>query len=540
MSAAADDAGAGSPRRGGTSGAGRPGAVPAAGVAGSAARRAVTFARLAWFTALRLFVNPFVLAGVLLSVFLIHFTVAPTATLTRPDLYDGAVLSALAVALGLFGAVTFPALREARYGRDPVGPLGRVGRYLAVGAGAALVGWTCLAGLLASSTWGLPADLPGLVAPLSHLTPFVVVLLGPAASMALVAWTRSYAPLLLIALLVPTYGLYSITAFDTAQSVERVVARVQSLAFMAVDPFPIHSPSVPALVHLYLAYTALLVVGLAVLAVAARRRGAVRAVALGASVALLLSAGGTAAHGVSTYTWGSPVPDRLLHGADTVSCRTRDGITYCPLPGYESWVDDWHAVVGPALAALPEEAADDLPVVWQDSTRFDRDPAGMPSARVVVYDVRYADEPWWRLDMLDGTARALFDLEPLWETRCRAGGQSRLLLAAWMAGLDRSGDDADGLGRTAVLLSEYGPYQRDLEVVGALLSLPEGEVFAVLHDHWELLSSPAGRTEDLAGFLGLPVRGSAHASPTSADWDRLFPGMEMGYYTGENSETVCA
>ncbi|MES0906188.1 hypothetical protein [Nocardiopsis tropica] len=523
-------AGPGRPR---TAAAGSRGAGPLTG-------SALTFGRLSWFTALRLLVSPFLLVAGALAVLMTLSTANQPLVHTRADLYESAVTSALIVALGLFAAVTFPAIREVRYGRSPVGPLGRAGRFLAVGAGAALVGWACVAALLALDAWQYAGPVPGLVHPLSHLTPFVVVLVGPAGAMALVAWTRSYTPLLLIALVVPTYGLYTITAFDTAQSVDRVVARVQSLTLMALDPFPVYSPGVPVLVQLYAAYLGLTVLGLVALGLAATGRRASRAAALGTALVLLAGAGGTAAHGATAYTWGVPVSDRLLYGADTVSCRTREGVTYCPMPGYEPWVEQWHEVLGPVLSALPEAAADDIPVVWQDSTRFDRDPAGLPPSRVVVYDMRFTDGPWWRLDLLDGTARAVFGLAPLWESMCRADGQSRLLLAAWMAGLDPQSGDGDRRSRSGVFLGEYSPSQQDLEVLHALLELPEERVSEVLRDHWEELSSPRGRTEELAGLLGIPLRGSPHESPAPRDWDKLFSGTDMAYHASPASGTVCA
>ncbi|MEE2037208.1 hypothetical protein Q8791_08250 [Nocardiopsis sp. CT-R113] len=526
-------------------GTGRPGGgaaaqAPLIGRAPSAARLAATFGRLAWFTALRLLLNPFLLVALALTAVLTVSTTSQPIEHTVPDLYDSRVASALIVAVGLFAAVTFPAIREIRYGQSPVGPVGPVGRYLAVGAGSALAGWACVAAIMAFGAWQYPETPVGLVHPFSHVTPFVVVLIGPAGSMLLVAWTRSYAPLLLIALAVPTFSLYSITAFDTAQSVDRVFARVQSLALMAVDPFPLHSPTVSVLVHLYAGYAGLLVLGLLVLALAGTRRRASRAATSGVALVLLAGAAGTAGYGMSTYTWDDHVPDRLLYGADAASCRTREGITYCPMPGYEPWVDHWHSVLGPVVTALPESAADDIPVVWQDSSRFDRDPSGLPASRVVVYDFRFTDEPWWRLEMLSQASLALFGLDPLWERMCRADGQSRLLLAAWMAGLDAEAERVDRLTWSGTLIGEYAPSQQDLEVLFALLALPEERVFAVLQDHWEPLSSPRGRTEDLAELLDIPLRGSAHRIPTTADWDRMFPELERGYYAFTTDGTTCA
>ncbi|MFD3687698.1 hypothetical protein ACFWTE_23135 [Nocardiopsis sp. NPDC058631] len=530
--------GGGGPPRPGTAG-------PVPGPARASAARALgacaaTFWRLAWFTALRLLVNPFSVAAVALITLLTLLTMNQPFVHTVSDLHDYMMTSALVVTLGLFASVSFPAVREVRYGRAPVGPLGRTGRYLAVGAGAALVGWTYTVALLALVVWRSARPLAGLVDPLSHMMPFAAVLIGPAGAMVLVAWTRSHSPLLLVALAVPTYSLYSITAFDTAQNVEMVLTRVQSLALMAVDPFPIHSPGVSVLVRLYAAYLVLTVLGLLALALAGTRRGASRAVALGASLVLLAGAGGTAGYGSTAYAWRTPVPDRLLYGADNSSCRTREGITYCPMPGYEPWVDQWHGVLGPVLTALPESAADDIPLVWQDSARFNRDPGDLPASRVVVYDVRFTDEPWWRLDLLDGTARSLFGLAPPWVSACRADGQSRLLLAAWTAGLDTRADRADRLGRSGAFLGEYSPSQQDLKVLDALLELPEERVFAILQDHWEPLSSPRGRTEDLAELLDIPLRGSAHRSPTTADWDRLFPGSDLGYYATAPDGAACA
>ncbi|XKK40205.1 hypothetical protein HFP72_05635 [Nocardiopsis sp. ARC36] len=458
---------------------------------------------------------------------------------TRSDLYESAVTSALIVALGLFAAVTFPAIREVRYGRSPVGPLGRAGRFLAVGAGAALVGWACVAALLALDAWQYAGPVPGLVHPLSHLTPFVVVLVGPAGAMALVAWTRSYTPLLLIALVVPTYGLYTITAFDTAQSVDRVVTRVQSLALMAVDPFPVHSPGVPVLVQLYAAYLGLAVLGLVALALAATGRRASRAAALGTALVLLAGAGGTAAHGATAYTWGSP-------------CRTASCTAPTPSPAGRGR--------GSPTAPCPATSRG-----WSNGTRSS-DPCWRPCR-----NPRPTTCPWCGRTARASTATRPASRRPgSWSTTCasptgrggawtswtgppapssasppsgsRCAGPTGSRACSWprgWRGWTRSPETTTGGAGAGcswgVLPLPAGPRSAARPpgtARGAGVRGPPGPLGGAL--------LARGRTEELAGLLGIPLRGSPHESPAQRDWDRLFSGTDMAYHANPTPGPVCA
>lgn len=48
---------------------------------------------------------------------------------------------------------------------------------------------------------------------------------------------------------------------------------------------------------------------------------------------------------------------RLVGDRADLTCQTHHGVTYCAMPGYEGWIDDWMVLAEPMLAAAPSEAS---------------------------------------------------------------------------------------------------------------------------------------------------------------------------------------
>ncbi|OLT28060.1 hypothetical protein BJF83_16185 [Nocardiopsis sp. CNR-923] len=483
-------------------------------------RRAAAFARLTGFNVRRFLVQPFLYLGTAVSAALVY---AAQAGYHRPSALDVANTTesaALAVAATMFAATTFPAVREARYSGSVVAPLGRTGRLLSLLVAAALVTVVCQAAV--AVLCHLVADGPqlGAVSPYARAVPFALALAGPAASVAAAMWTRSYAQIIVPAVILPGYLLYLDTALASAGP--QVVHRVQSLAVLSFDPFSNRSPSITVLSGLYLVY-ALLLVGLFVsVALTARpRRGAARGIAAGACAVLAAGALATPVYANAVYGWDHRFPDSALHG--TTSCEVREGITYCPLPGFEGLVDKWHDALGPPLALLPEEARDRFPVVWQDGESFTRDFEAPEGRGVVTYDLGLFEEPYFRPEIISGGARVVLGLPDAYAEPCWATGQARLPLMVWLTTVS-SGDAAEPWAPNVnYQLTAFGPSKTDLVVAGALAELPDERVAEVLSAHWDTLSSPEGRTTDLAGLLDLPVPAGGDRLADADDWRRHDP-----------------
>lgn len=504
-----------------------------------AARSTATFARLTWFNTLRLARNPVLAPGVLVGLYLL---VAPDwagRTATLEGWYDNANSAASAVGAMLFAVVAFPAMREARYSPRLVSPLGRTGRLLSLMAASSLVG-TALVVLYAGVDRWLSPPLLGTLSPYAYPAPLLLAAAGPLLSIALVAWTRSYLPLVVTLLALPAYWLYGVLAVDA--NLSSAVLRVEWAARVALHPFNVRAPSVTDVAAVYLVYSVLVVALLAALAAAARGRRAHRAACLGAVALLLAATVGTVAHGRLAQPLHSPIPDSRVYGAQGPSCQTREGVTYCPLPGFEPWVERWHGALGPAMDLLPEAPRERTPVVWQESYSYQRE-LDVPRDRdVVVYTYEGGVEHYWQTELVGNAARVVLGLPDHYETDCLGTGQARVLLAAWLASTVEGLSRYDTLDTLAANLYAYRPSPVDLELSLAMADLPEERVSRVLERNWERLTDPRTTSLELARLLDTPLRESSTGPAGPGDWRRLYPDHQYHTYEedpGRYARTVC-
>ncbi|WP_444960502.1 hypothetical protein [Nocardiopsis sp. M1B1] len=504
-----------------------------------AARNTATFVRLTWFNAIRLARNPFVVPGVLVGLYML---VAPDwagRSGTLEGWYDNANSAASAVGAMLFAVVAFPAMREARYSPRLVSPLGRTGRLLALMAASSLVS-TVLVVLWAGVDHWLSPPLLGTLSPSAYPAPLLLAAAGPLLSIALVAWTRSYLPLVVTLLALPAYWLYGVSAVDA--NLSSAVLRVEWAARVALDPFNVSAPSVTDVTTVYLVYSVLVVALLAVLAVAARGRRAHRAACLGAAAVLLAATVGTVVHGRQIQPLYAPIPDSRVYGAQGPSCQTREGVTYCPLPGFEPWVERWHGALGPALDLLPEVPRERMPVVWQESFSYHRE-LDVPRDRdVVVHAYTGGWDHYWQTAMVGEAARVVLGLSDPYETECLGTGQARVLLAAWLAASVEGLSRYDTLDTLAANLYAYRPSPVDLELSLALADLPEERVSRVLERNWERLTDPRTTSLELARLLDTPLRESSTGPAGPGDWRRLYPDHQYHTYEedpGRYARPVC-
>ncbi|OOC57172.1 hypothetical protein NOSIN_12160 [Nocardiopsis sinuspersici] len=495
-------------------------------------RRAAAFARLTWFNTVRLCRNPLLALGMAAGSYMIMDMGRATGVLTLESWHNRAGSIATVVGVVMFAVVTFPAMREARYSTALVSPLGRTSRLLSLMAASSLVSTVMVAVLAGLQYWMASPPLVGTLSPPAYPAPLLLAAAGPLLSITLVAWTRSYLPLVVVGLTMPVYALYGVSLLDN--SLQSAAFRMQWAVRVTMQPFKVRAPSVTDVAAHYLVYAVLAVAVLVFLALAARGGRAFRAACLGTIAVLLACALLTVAHGRQTYTPLKPIADSQVYGAHGPSCQTREGITYCPLPGYEPWVDRWHETLAPAVDLLPEEAHGRLPVVWQDGSSYERDLDVPEDRSVMVYSYMNPGWTYWRAELVGGVVRSVLDLSSPYEPRrCRATDQSRVVIAAWLTTVGEGASRTERLDALTMGLDPYLPSPVDLEVARALVGLPEERVGRVLEQHWDRLSSPGGRTRELAELLGLRVRAASGRPATSDDWRRLYPHQPYGEVADE-------
>jgi hypothetical protein len=503
------------------------------------ARHTATFARLTWFNTVRLVRNPFLVPITLVGLYLLVSRNWTDGTATLEGWYASANSAATAVGAVLFATVAFPAMREVRYSPRLVSPLGRTGRLLALMAASVLVS-TVIVALWAGVDHWLSPPLLGTLSPPAYPAPFLLAAAGPLLSIALVAWTRSYLPLVVALLALPAYWLYGVSTAGSGPP--GVVLRVESAARAALDLFNVRAPSVTDVAAVYLVYSVLVVALLVFLALAGRGSAAHRAVCLGAVAVLLAATVGAVVHGRLAHPLRAPVPDSRVHGAQGPSCQSREGITYCPLPGFEPWVERWHGALGPAMDLLPEVTRERMPVVWQESFSYQR-ALDVPRDRdVMVYAYEGSWDPYWQTGLVGDAARVVLGVPDLYEAGCRGTGQARVLLAAWLAASVEGLSHYDRLDTVAMNLYPYHPSPVDLELSLAMADMAEERVSRVLERDWERLTDPRTGSRELARLLGVPLRESSTGPAVSRDWARLYP--DHGYHTyepgpGWHAQPVC-
>ena len=498
-------------------------------------RHAAAFARLTLFNARRLLFGPFLLPAA--ALFLLHFTWPGTRTGQSVDSwYSGMFVSALFIAMIGFGSVTPSAVREARHPVISSTPLGRTGRITALALAAALLQWSLLAGTgLWLWTSAGPPPPAGVISPLALPVPFLIAAMGPLGSLLLVLWTRSYLPLALFALCLPLYLVYS--GVLVSERLDNAVSRAAMALQQAVSPFPDFSVSLARMNFFSLVYTCLVTAALSVLVLGARRTA--RTVAATSAAAALLLTGAAAAvdlHSVSrarhsTGSGHAVYADTDVHGVqDPWPCREVEGVTYCPLPGYDSWIPSWKETVDLVLDELPEAARADAPVVWQGSERYTR-AFDVPRAAVTVTDHTAEDSHPWHsqsyvsfarktLGMSTGTP-APYDLDA-----CKGTGQARTVVVAWVVdrviASFRPDDLAFRTERIAVSLTDLGPSPADLALGRRIPSIPPDRMRALLEEHWDRVSSGEMDTLELAALLEVPVAQDQDRVVRAAEWDTVF------------------
>lgn len=485
-----------------------------------------TFSALTRFNLRHMLSSPVFFLGVPLTLLFQGVTSYVPSAPTATDLYHQSSLNAMSVAAIMFVVTSFPALREVRHTADLALPLSARTRLLSLSLAAVTLASACTGSLIAGYLLIAPAPVSGVMSPFTLTGVLMSSWFGPLAAVTAAAWTRSFAPLVVFVMLIPAYLLYSFTA--TGSRADVIVSRMGWVVSSTMVPFQMPNPGVTLLGLLYLAYAALLAAALLCLATVPKSSGrGLRPGPLGVSLLLVVVITGTVVHGNRTYTYESDISFDQLHGAEAPSCRTRDGVAYCPLPGYESWVDYWHAALSPVLDRVPERERHRLLAVWQTGSGLRNDLYLEPPARSIIVGEYWETDQRYSADVMVADAATLLVGLPLFHRDaypCSASGQSRLVVAAWLAAADEQRPREGRISTANSMLLDFAPAPQDLALAHALLDMPGERVGSVVDEHWDTVTSPGTGTGVLADLFGLPAPGGPGFP--EPDW-------ETSYWTEE-------
>ncbi len=242
------------------------------------------------------------------------------------------------------------------------------------------------------------------------------------------------------------------------------------------------------------------------------------------------------------------IADPVAHS----SCRTADGLTVCAYRDYADITKVWARELAPPFAAVaPQRRADGFAVVWQEDSLDRLDPAVREQIDVeALATSRRADPATWNGVEVDGPESKMINrlalglwsvglpLAPVAEAPCWVGGQSRGIVALWVAVQGMNGKDAErlvsgswsGLGddhdATDVPAEWIDGYiwvagktppvlwsAADVSAARSMLTLDAAFVRAILWADWSTWTDGATTTEDLMTGLGLVRAGGQTAPP---------------------------
>lgn len=275
---------------------------------------------------------------------------------------------------------------------------------------------------------------------------------------------------------------------------------------------------------------------------------------------LLVGIGAVALAGVTGYAQTRPMSDGDAQRiaamiSDPVahsSCRTADGLILCAYRDYADITKVWaRELTAPFAAVAPQRRADGFAVVWQEVSLDRLDPAVREQIDVEALAAsRRADPATWNGVEVDGPdsnrinrlALGLWSvglpLAPVTEAPCWVGGQSRGIVALWVAAQGMNGNDAEHLvsgnwrgsgedhdeadvpaewidgyiwiaGNTPPVLWSA----TDVSAAQSMLMLDAAFVRGILWADWSRWTDQATKTEDLMTELGLVPAGGQPAPP---------------------------
>ncbi|MFE9244572.1 hypothetical protein [Nocardiopsis sp. NPDC006938] len=493
--------------------------------------RVPTFLALTGFNLRHLLLSPVFLALVPATLVVLASSSYYPALPTWKDLISQVRIQIVGMSAVMFAVTTFPALREVRYSEGFAPPLTARARLVSVLLASVLVTSVCAGLLIAHLALRGPEPIAGTASPFAVAALVVLSWCGPIGALVSAVWTRSYTPLVLLLLLIPAYLLYTVTSMGARA--EELLRRLNELARWLLDPLPVDEPSVTRLGVVSLLHVVFLAALLLTVALARKRNTRlVRPASVGVAALLLAGMVSVDVHAQRSYTYETPFTDHEVYGAEADPCRVREGVTYCPLPGYDSWVDYWHAALAPTVERIPERARDSMPTVWQGSQHLRRDvrefqPGALefprtdepfpPRGTVLLFDSWEPGARYHHDDLVSDFTTNVLGLPRLYDPWCEASGQARIVVGAWLVSGAGKIPAAESRWAVEAFLPRFRPSPLDLRLTRTLLELPPEDVATVVDEHWETLVSADTPTEELAELLELPLTGDG-AVP-GPDWE---------------------
>lgn len=256
---------------------------------------------------------------------------------------------------------------------------------------------------------------------------------------------------------------------------------------------------------LHLAYLS----GLALLLVGAGILDRVRLGGPVLGIGLLLAAGlGTAQLGPIDEGKRAETMARLVGDDADLTCEEHDSVTYCPMPGYRGWVDNWERAVEPMLTSVPAEAIEGLEIRQypvHNTFLFDGINTGQVSwwwvepayedyvARDVVAVGSVLADYTLSYELVGGVASRLIGCDHACEE------PSRRIVSLWMSAHDQQVRE----NVEYQLGEEFGSARVEDCMVAELWKRPNAD--ELIRSNWESLTAPDTSFEEAGVILGVDV-----------------------------------
>lgn len=492
-------------------------AAPAATRAHSPSAKLVVLA-LAHFEGRQMLRHPLLWVGALASVGLAVFELIEEApVLNRASMTLAWTMAPLAVAAALISGWAVLRARARDDAKPPVAtPVGMDRRVAAVAIGLIYPGLATLVVQIGLLAWLMTRDPVTSIVWTELLVGPVYVVFAGTLTAALTRWIpHAMTPLMsvlvlgVVQALVPYHDNWDV--FIGRETIAPIYWP------QAIIPYEVTFRPAP----LHLIYLVGLVLVFAALATMSRR--AAPGVVLG--VGLLTAVGfGWAQLGPIEESARQATIERLVGEDADITCETRDPISYCAMPGYEGWIDDWASAVAPLLDAAPPDV---------ESIEVRQYPTHSVHFALRASSIG-SDDYWW----LEPT-RADFrsrDVVPTGTMMASWTRQWELVrnVAGVIAGCDSRGfaTDCDGEAQELVFLwliaqdpateqqmrenaaDDERTYLPECMIVEALTKPDTGQVVLA---NWQSLIDPATTYEEAGDILGLTV-------PEGYDEERIIAG----------------
>lgn len=352
----------------------------------------------------------------------------------------------------------------------------------------ALLAWTFTRDPVTSLVW---SEL--LVGP-------IYVLFAGAAGAALTRWIPH--PSTPLFGLVVLGGVQAVFPYDPSQWGLRIGPAALAPIAWPEEIIPYEVAFRPSLLHL--GYLAALAIGLAGVASLGRRLTSWLALAAGLVLAATL---GAAQLGPIEESRRIEAVNRLVGDQADLVCETHDAVTYCSMPGYEAWIDEWREAVAPVIEVAPPRALEGIqvrqyPVHYPFFDAPDAAPESWWWVEPAAADYRQRDvvaansiwAEWAGSDLIRRTATKVMGCGPLDD----CSGESQRMILTWLVAHNEQ-------SRSYILYdAEFSDHVQVSECMVAEMWGRPG-VEDLIRANWDSLTSPETTYAEAGELLGVAV-----------------------------------